>query len=230
MASESQGDDKTKPSAPNQAKADNSFNWDSFDAPSGGDAFDFDEVPSPPKTKPPSEKKSNADAAFDFDEFDKVPSPPKTKPPSEKKSNADAAFDFDEFDLDKADVGFDDFGTKEQNRTPAAPAPVYQPAQPPAGKLEFTITAEEGWLLLFENASLNKIVWITASTVGLVAALAVAAVVYGVTVTTPRDIQAAVMFRLFKTAWLMSLVAGIAAFSASLFLWKNIIKHLKLRS
>ena len=197
MASESQGDDKTKPSTPNQGKADNSFDWDSFDAPSGGDTFDFDEVPSPRKTKPPSEKKINSEAAFDFDEFD----------------------------LDKADVGFDDFGTKEQDIAPA-----YQPAQPPAGKLEFTITAEEGWLLLFENASLNKIVWITASTVGLVAALAVAAVVYGVTVTTPREIQAAIMFRMFKTAWLMSLAAGIAAFSASLFLWKNIIKHLKLRS
>ena len=157
-----------------------------------------------------------------------MPSPPKTKPPSEKKRNSDAAFDFDEFDLNKADAGFNDFGTNQQ--APAAPPPIYQPAQPPAGKLEFTITAEEGWLLLFENASLNKIVWITASTVGLVAALAVAAVVYGVTVTTPRELQAVIMFRMFKTGWLMSLAAGIAAFSASLFLWKNIIKHLKLRS
>ncbi len=70
------------------------------------------------------------------------------------------------------------------------------------------------------NSSLNQKVWITASGVGIVSSLVVAASSCLVISTTAEKIQADVRPYLFKASSLIGLVAGIAGFSTSFCLGK----------
>jgi len=91
-----------------------------------------------------------------------------------------------------------------------------------------TVLVKQEWLSIFENTPLNKKLWIAASAVGIISFLVVAAVSFlGISIIA-KEIQSAVIPQMHKTAWMMSLLAGIATFGISLFIGKIITKQIKL--
>jgi hypothetical protein len=227
MASASQGESNpTKPVANNSneatpSKADN-FDWDNFETPSSPDHNSPGESPEPPKADAFDWDSFESPAIADALELEEDLLPQKTP----EKPAKSGGFDFDEFELDRAEFGsFADFETKPKDIVPATPAPI-GPTAP--DHLEFTITVEDGWLFLLENASMNKIVWVVSVAVGLMAAVAVGGVVYAITATSPADVQEIIIPHMLRTGWILTLAAAIGGFSTSLFLWKNIAEHLQI--
>lgn len=76
------------------------------------------------------------------------------------------------------------------------------------------------WVAPFENASLEKKQWFTASAVGIVCAVVVAAVSFGGTLLSPPEGRAAVR----NTGWAMTAAAGIAGFATARLLGQLTLK------
>ena len=84
-------------------------------------------------------------------------------------------------------------------------------------------TEQGGWLAPFQNASIEKKQWLTASIVGLVSAVAVAAVSFGSSVLSPPEGRAAVR----NTGWAMTAAAGIAGFATTQLLGRQTSKQIQ---
>ncbi|PPS45354.1 methyl-accepting chemotaxis protein [Chroococcidiopsis sp. TS-821] len=81
----------------------------------------------------------------------------------------------------------------------------------------------QGWRQHFENASLEKKQWLTASSVGVVSAVVVAALSLGSSFLTPVPSRAAVR----NTGWMLAAAAGIAGFTTTRFLGQITTKQIK---
>lgn len=81
----------------------------------------------------------------------------------------------------------------------------------------------QGWRKHFENASLEKKQWLTASSVGVVSTVVVAALSLSSSFLTPAPNRAAVR----NTGWMLAAAAGIAGFATTRFLGQITTKQIK---
>lgn len=86
-----------------------------------------------------------------------------------------------------------------------------------------TLTAPEGARATFQNASPERKAWIHAGAVGMVCAVAVAAVSFGGTLLSPPEGRAAVR----NTGWAMTVAAGIAGFATTRLLGRQTAKQIQ---
>ncbi len=86
-----------------------------------------------------------------------------------------------------------------------------------------TLTAPEGARATSQNASPERKAWIHAGAVGMVCAVAVAAVSFGGTLLSPPEGRAAVR----NTGWAMTVAAGIAGFATTRLLGRQTAKQIQ---
>ncbi|HCF30522.1 MAG TPA: chemotaxis protein [Cyanobacteria bacterium UBA11049] len=84
-------------------------------------------------------------------------------------------------------------------------------------------TSDRGVLGQFEQASLTKKQWFTASTVGITSALVVAVVGFGGSFLSPKESRAAVQ----TTGLAMAVAAGVAGFASSRYLGRATMKQIQ---
>ena len=84
-------------------------------------------------------------------------------------------------------------------------------------------TSDRGLLGQFEQASLTKKQWLTASTVGITSALVVAVVGFGGSFLSPKESRAAVQ----TTGLAMAVAAGVAGFASSRYLGRATMKQIQ---
>lgn len=96
-----------------------------------------------------------------------------------------------------------------------------------AGRVEPTLTVEQGWLAPFENAPLNKKPLITATVAGVVSAVVVAVVSFASANLAPQENKATTITYLRNTSWVMSIAAGLASFGSALALGRITTRQIK---
>jgi twitching motility protein PilJ len=92
--------------------------------------------------------------------------------------------------------------------------------------VEPTVEIEQGPLAGFENAPLIKKQLLTASAAGVAAALAVAAVSFMTTATTPEEHKAAIVPRMRAGGLLMALAGGVGSFGTALMLGRTATRQI----